>query len=176
MKSDLLEFSQNPYDETEQQSSHERHDVRNTIYKEQIIKILYDGHYRYRTVKAIEAHVHNWMSQNFFLSNQSPKTKALGNMTHFNQLEYTKLCHEESQLLLNVAIHPIDRRRSELYVLLDEIFKHTDNMTMTRTVGEDRVGVTNGVIVVKNVNEVKQEEIVKTEREEERKNKTGGIY
>lgn len=170
--SKIMDMGKNPYDEYEQQTSHERHDLRNTIFKEQIVNKIRGGPFRFETVTALETFCLNYMSQNALLSNQTPPQKTgMFKGSGFNQLEYTRLSHEESLLMLFASIHPIDIRRDELYVMLDEVLKHTDLFSFTRMVGNERIGITNGIVTVKNIQEIKQEEV---KQEEEKKLKTGG--
>ena len=173
----ILALDENPYDEGTQ--LYDNHDTRNTNYKEQAIKLLESYSFHKQTIDALTPYILNYMSSNAFMSNlTAPKSKlssmlgGMGGGDTFNPLSYANLSHSESGLKIFAGIHPCDKERPELYVLLDNIYKHTELFTFSRTTGPNRVGLTNGLIKQKTTQEIKQEDMVK---EEEHK-KSGGPF
>lgn len=174
---DILALDENPYDEGS--PLYDNHDTRNTVYKEQVIKLLDSYSFHKQTIDALTPYVLNYMSSNAFMSNLTANKGKLssilggiGTSDSFNPLSYANLSHSESALKIFAAIHPCDKNRSELYVLMDNVFKHTELFTFSRTTGPNRVGLTNGLIKQKTTQEIHQEDIMK----EEEHNKKGGPF
>jgi len=161
----ILSMGDNPYDE----GTHlfDNFDTRNTTYKEQSIKLLESFNFHKQTIDALSPYILNYMSSNAFMSNLSASKGKLSSLfgssvgDSFNPLSYANLSHSESALKLFAAIHPCDKNKSVLYVLMDNIFKHTEIFTFSRTTGPDRVGLKNGVAQSRSVQEIKQEESTK---------------
>lgn len=166
MSNPILELDTNPHEEGSQ--LYDNWDTRNTAYKEQAIELLKEYNFHKQTIDALTPYILNYMSSNAFMSNLTPpKGKATMILTGTppNPLAYANLSHSESALKLFAAIHPCDKNKPVLYVLLDNIFKHTEIFTFSRVQGNERVGVTNRVIQTKTTQEIKQSEIQKEQED-----------
>lgn len=159
----------NPYDEGTQ--LFDNYDTRNTPFKEQSILLLESFSFHKQTIDALTPFILNYMSSNAFMSNlTSDRKQGLSSIfkglsgesgNGFNPLSFANLSHSESGLMVIAGIHPCDKNKPELYILMDNISKHTELFTFSRTVGKDRVGLTNRVIQTKTTQEIKQEETIK---------------
>ena len=114
------------------------------------------------------------MSSNAFMSNQTPPAKTLrsffGGGTPMNKVEYTTLSIKEGKEWCLASCDPLDLNKNLLYQLMNEAISHTENFTLTRTVGEDREGRINRIMHTKTTQEIKQIEDEMKNKEDIKRN------
>jgi hypothetical protein len=163
----------NPYEEGDLR--HDAWELRNLPYKDQLYEIAKRNGCKRETLDSLEVLLDDIMSANMLMSNQTPPNKSvvswLGVSKSFNQLEYTKLSIRGCIERFMCGTHPTDRSKDIIYQMVADILNHTENETLTRTVGSEREGVVNRIAHSKTTSELRQ---IDEERRDTEKMKRGG--
>lgn len=164
----------NPFDESDPR--YDAWNYRHTDFREPALRAVKDYGARLDTYRAFDIYINDLMSDNAFMSNQSPPKKSLANtvfgtgeQVSYNQYDKTMNHLEICRELLLVSVDPMDLKRNWVYHLINEIENHTYNFTMTRTVGDKREGLENRVIQSKTTSEIKQWEASEKEKTDKKR-------
>lgn len=167
-------FDANPYDEVDER--HDSWDLRHTEFRELVMSVVDENHLKWDTRAAIIVLVNDIMSSNAFMSNQTPPKKGMRRLLEgedsFNQFEYTLLSIDECIETCLASVDPLDRNKNIVFQIITDIKNHTENFTLTRTVGKDREGLLNRIKHNKETQEIKSTEV---SEQESIKIKKGGI-
>lgn len=165
----------NPYDEGDLR--HDAWELRNIPFGQQLLNTARKNGFKRDTIDALTILLNDIMSSNTMLSNQTPPAKTFRNLfdgsNSFNQLQYTKLSITGCIERFLCSVHPTDKKKDIVYQMIADIMNHTENFTLTRTVGDDREGVVNRIEHSKTTQELKQYDM---EQKETEKKKRAGLF